>query len=61
MIENLGQYPNDVARGLGAGAVLMLIVLVLFTIARLLGGSAPGELTRRQQRQLRRAAAEWSR
>jgi len=41
--------------------VLMLIVLVLFTIARLLGGSAPGELTRRQQRQLRRAAAEWSR
>jgi phosphate transport system permease protein len=61
MIENLGQYPNDVARGLGAGAVLMLIVLVLFTIARLLGGSAPGELTRRQQRQLRRSAAEWSR
>jgi phosphate transport system permease protein len=57
MIENFGQYPNDVARAFGAGLALMLIVLILFTIARLLGGSAPGELTRRQRRRLKRAAA----
>jgi hypothetical protein len=30
---------------------------VLFTIARRLGGGAPGELTRRQRRQIARQAA----
>jgi phosphate transport system permease protein len=41
--------PNDVARGFGAAAVLMLLVLVLFVIARLIGGRGPGVLTARQQ------------
>ena len=36
---------------------LMLIVLILFTIARLLGGGTPGELTKRQRRQLARQGA----
>ncbi len=43
-----------VARGIGAGFVLVLVILVLFTVARRLGGSAPGELSRRQRRQLAR-------
>jgi hypothetical protein len=38
----------------------MLIVLILFTIARLLGGGRPGELSRRQRRRVRRAAAQAS-
>lgn len=52
-----GQFPNFVARAFGAGFTLMLIVLILFTIARLLGGGAPGELNRRQRRKLKREAA----
>jgi hypothetical protein len=32
-------------------------VLALFTIARRIGGSAPGELTKRQRRSLAREAA----
>jgi phosphate transport system permease protein len=45
---------NYVARGFGAGFVLVLVVLVLFTVARWLGGKAPGELSRRQRRRLAR-------
>jgi phosphate transport system permease protein len=41
-----------VQRGFGAGLALMLMVLVLFTAARVLGGKAPGELTRRQRRRI---------
>ncbi len=52
-----GQFPNFIARAFGAGFTLMLIVLILFTVARLLGGGAPGELTRRQRRRVARAAA----
>jgi phosphate transport system permease protein len=52
-----GQYPNYVARAFGAGFALMLVVVVLFTIARMLGGGRPGELTKRQVRKLRREAA----
>jgi phosphate transport system permease protein len=33
------------------------MVLVLFSAARLLGGKAPGEMTRRQRRRLARDAA----
>jgi len=47
-----------VERGFGAGFVLVVVVLALFTIARRIGGSAPGELTRRQRRKLAREAAE---
>ncbi|MGH3671093.1 MAG: phosphate ABC transporter, permease protein PstA, partial [Pseudonocardiaceae bacterium] len=42
-----------IARGFGAAAVLMILVLVLFALARVLGGRAPGELSPRVQ--LRRA------
>ena len=45
---------NIIERGFGAGLALMLMVLVLFSAARLLGGKAPGELTRRQRRRLAR-------
>jgi phosphate transport system permease protein len=46
-----------VERGFGAGFVLVLVILVLFTLARRLGGSTPGELSRRQRRRLARQAA----
>jgi phosphate transport system permease protein len=51
--------PADIQRAFGAALVLIAVVLVLFTTARLLGGKAPGELTRRQRRRIgrdRRAA-----
>lgn len=48
--------PNMIARGFGAAAVLLILVLALFAIARLIGGSGAGQLTPRQQR----AAAERS-
>lgn len=40
--------PNQIARGFGAAAVLMLLVLILFVVARLVGGRGPGQLSRRQ-------------
>lgn len=42
--------PTQVARGFGAAAVLMLLVLVLFVIARVFGGRGPGQLSARQSR-----------
>ncbi|HTR95161.1 MAG TPA: phosphate ABC transporter permease PstA [Trebonia sp.] len=48
----------DHARAFGGGFALIILVLVLFTIARRLGGGAPGELTRRQRRKLERQAAQ---
>jgi phosphate transport system permease protein len=44
--------PNMIARGFGAAAVLILLVLALFAIARLIGGRAPGHLTPRQQQRV---------
>ena len=49
--------PAYVERGFGAGFVLVVVVLALFTIARRIGGSAPGELTKRQRCSLAREAA----
>jgi phosphate transport system permease protein len=52
--------PIERVRAFGAAVVLIALVLVLFSLARLLGGKAPGELTRRQRRRAardRRAAA----
>jgi phosphate transport system permease protein len=46
-----------IARAFGASLALMLVVLVLFTIARVVGGGRPGELSRRQIRKLSREAA----
>ncbi len=48
---------NDKIRAFGGGFVLIVLVLILFTIARRLGGNAPGELTRRQRRKLERAVS----
>lgn len=45
-----------IARGFGTAAVLMLLVLLLFTIARLIGGRAPGDLSKRQLRARLRAS-----
>jgi len=44
-----------IERRFGAGAALLLLVLILFTIARIIGGRGPGHVTARQER--RRAAA----
>lgn len=41
---------NMIARGFGTAAVLMVLVLLLFIIARAIGGRGPGQLTARQQR-----------
>ncbi|WP_232466157.1 phosphate ABC transporter permease PstA [Diaminobutyricimonas sp. LJ205] len=49
--------PNIVARGFGTAAVLLLLVLALFAIARLIGGRGAGNLTPRQQRAARAASA----
>jgi phosphate transport system permease protein len=53
------RYPQAtmVARAFGAGLVLIIVVLILFTIARALGGKTPGELTRRQRRRIARDLA----
>jgi phosphate transport system permease protein len=55
-VHTFGTNPY-VERGFGAGFVLVIVVLILFTIARRLGGAAPGELSKRQQRKLAREAA----
>jgi phosphate transport system permease protein len=41
--------PNFIARGFGTAAVLMLLVLVLFALARVIGGKGPGQLSPRQR------------
>jgi phosphate transport system permease protein len=46
-----------VARAFGAGLALMVMVLVLFALARIIGGKPPGQLTRRQQRRVRKQTA----
>ena len=49
--------PGYIARGFGAAFALVLVVLLLFGIARWIGGRAPGELSRRQRRRLARQGA----
>ncbi len=41
--------PNMVARGFGTAAVLLILVLILFSIARWIGGNGPGVLSKRQR------------
>jgi phosphate transport system permease protein len=41
-------------RAFGGGFALIILVLILFTIARRIGGAAPGELSRRQRRRIER-------
>ncbi|MFL6173338.1 MAG: phosphate ABC transporter permease PstA [Marmoricola sp.] len=47
---------NLISRGFGAAAFLMILVLVLFVIARLLGGRGPGRMSARQQARIKRAS-----
>ncbi|MGW4464657.1 phosphate ABC transporter permease PstA [Micromonospora sp. NPDC004704] len=49
---------NMVARGFGTAATLMLLVLLLFILARLVGGRGPGQLSRGQQRRRVRRSAQ---
>ena len=42
--------PSMIARGFGTAAVLMVLVLILFIVARIIGGRGPGNLSKRQQR-----------
>jgi phosphate transport system permease protein len=53
-----GITPQYIARAFGAGVALILVVLALFTIARAIGGTAPGQLTKRQRRRLAREGAQ---
>jgi phosphate transport system permease protein len=55
--ERAQPFANDQARAFGAGVALVVLVLVLFTTARLLGGKRPGELSRRNRRRIARQAA----
>jgi phosphate transport system permease protein len=57
-IWNYVKYPQKemVTRAFGAALALMAMVLILFFAARLIGGKAPGELSRRQRRRLARGA-----
>ncbi|WP_327235866.1 phosphate ABC transporter permease PstA [Streptomyces sp. NBC_01317] len=48
--------PTMIARGFGAAAVLMALVLILFAVARVLGGRGPGRQTKRQARRTARAS-----
>ncbi|MFF2526664.1 phosphate ABC transporter permease PstA [Streptomyces liangshanensis] len=48
--------PTMIARGFGAAAVLMALVLVLFAVARVLGGRGPGRQNKRQARRTARAS-----
>jgi phosphate transport system permease protein len=48
---------NEKIRAFGGGFALVILVLILFAIARRIGGAAPGELTRRQRRRIARQQA----
>lgn len=50
--------PTMIARGFGTAAVLMALVLVLFVVARVVGGRGPGQLTRRQEHRRVRASRQ---
>lgn len=49
--------PTQIARGFGSAVALLSLVLVLFVLARLVGGRGPGELSRRQARARTAASA----
>lgn len=49
--------PALIARGFATAAVLMVLVLSLFAIARILGGRQPGQVSNRQRRRLARRSA----
>ena len=48
--------PNMQARGFAAAAVLLVVVVALFTVARVLGGRPAGQLSKRQAKRRARAS-----
>jgi phosphate transport system permease protein len=50
--------PTMIARGFGTAAVLMVLVLVLFTLARIVGGRPAGRLSKRQSRRAERQSID---
>lgn len=50
--------PELIARGFATAAVLMLLVLVLFILARIIGGRGPGQLSAGQIRRVRGRSAK---
>lgn len=48
--------PTMIARGFGAAAVLIILVLALFMVARVIGGRGPGQLSDRQRRAAHRTS-----
>ena len=50
--------PDLIARGFGTAALLLLLVLVLFVLARLVGGRGAGQLSNRQRRRVARRSAD---
>jgi phosphate transport system permease protein len=53
-VFNQARMPLDtaIARAFGAAVVLLTLVVTLFTLARMVGGRAPGHVSRREQRRL---------
>jgi phosphate transport system permease protein len=49
--------PAMIARGFACAAFLMVLVLLLFIIARIIGGRGPGQLSSRQERRIEQASA----
>jgi phosphate transport system permease protein len=58
-VFNQMRLPLDeaIARAFGAGVVLLVLVVVLFALARVVGGRPPGHVSRRQQNRMALAAA----
>ena len=50
--------PNMIARGFGTAAVLLLLVVGLFAVARIIGGRGPGQLSDRQRKRVTAASRE---
>jgi phosphate transport system permease protein len=45
-------FPAEIARGFGAAATLLVLVVLLFVVARAIGGRGPGQLSAGQQRRV---------
>src|SRR6478609_3666805 len=53
-VFNQMRLPLDqaISRAFGAAVVLLVLVVVLFALARIVGGRTPGQMSRRQQRRI---------
>ena len=52
--EHSSPFASDVSRAFGAAFTLVVLVLILFTTARMLGGKRPGELSRSDRARIAR-------